>query len=467
MKVKVKGYTIETRFSESAHQPSVGRDKSQDAVVASYKNSWGEIDASLPMLVELKRIRNDFRIVAIIESTMMMSQDSIVPVLFDRLKKVSDVLVYPALDAAQTARISEKGKAGSIKKKIYVSHIKRQLRAAVRNILKMTLIPWWLYRYLQGEMIEREWSLFFKHLVNPRDVKIILEDHTKLTSLQRLLRDKCRNARIILYPHATSLYISNYVGKTPKIKKSADAILLSSDLAIQWARDKFPGVSQCEVVGFARYDKWWMETVFKDRAFLDLRKRISENVKNMIFAFFTHDTDPAFLPYEDFEYLVRSACDVVFSYRNGFLLIKPHPRQDVRTIVKMMGAYPEGRWLITNMQALQVSIMSDFVIAMTSSTILDALAVEMPVVEFFNHRHNPRAIINNEGKYLSEYGFMNLSIFAETKGELQHFVGDYFSESPGFIWAEQRKRAMEILKLDNLSSHRAANFICKLASRRD
>ena len=165
------------------------------------------------------------------------------------------------------------------------------------------------------------------------------------------------------------------------------------------------------------------------------------------------------MPYNLFEFLIRSVCETVFKYEDAFLLIKPHPRQKLDPLLSILSDYPADRWMITKFQALQVSFLSNFVISMWSSIILDALATRKPVVEFFDHKYNPRALKDKNGNLCSEYGYTKISVPARNKEELKNLVDGYFKNTNTIVWQNQIKNAHNLLKLDNMSSKRASDVI--------
>lgn len=462
MKEKVGEYIVETKNLQLDYSSGKDMSRSPDVLLASYKNSWGEIDVSLPVLYKVKDANSRCKIVSVIESAEMLATDKIMPVLFGKLSDISDVLLYPAIRPAEKEMLLHRQRQIDIKLKTYTSALIKGVRSLFRTNLKKMTYLWTFYEFIMGLLTERKWSFLFKYSGSPSNIKVILEDHTKQSKFQIFMRKKCPDAQVILYPHATSLYINDLVDDTLINNKTAHTMLLSSSLAMGWAKNKYPNVKFRRVVGFSRYDRWWIDALLLDGTYANAIERELTQKFSRIFTFFTHDFHPIVLPYDAFKYFMRSVADVIFSYNNSCMIIKPHPRQDVHILESLLQGYPSERWVITNMQALQASALAHFVVAMWSSTILDALAVDKPVVEFFDHTKNPRAILRADGRKCSEYGCLGLSIPADTKEELQRLIDDYFSATPSSIWKDQKKTALDILKLDNQSSLRAAEIICNL-----
>ncbi|MGV7930886.1 MAG: hypothetical protein AB2L13_18635 [Spirochaetota bacterium] len=458
---RISGYVIERRNASTDEIPRMDSLGDDFILLTSYKNSWGEIDFSLPILYKMKEVNRNCTIVSIIESKEMVHSDKLMPVLFDMLSAVSDIIIYPAIKRnEQTGKISGK----IIITRIYRTYYFEKYRQKVRNLLTKITPIWNIYTRIQSFRTGRQWSHFFNNVIHPRKVNIVLEDRTKPTKLQELIREKCINAKIVLYPHATSLYLKEHLEKVTIVKKSADLLLVASILGLEWAKKSYRNVSNIVPVGFPRYDKWWIETLARNGEIKHIKEYLKNKNINRVYTFFTNGIDPKWLPYKDFKYMMDSLCEIVFKDSNSFLIIKPHPRQDLNVIKMLMAKYPSDRWIITNMPAIQASLLADFVVSMWSSAILDALANGKPVVEFFHHGKNPFAIVDGSGRHCSEYGYARLSIPAETKEELYYFVKDYFRGNSSLIWEEQRTNAREILKLDNQSSQRAAEVINKLVT---
>ena len=85
MKTTFNGYIVYDEFNFfSLNIKNTARTKT---VLVVFKNSWGEIDVLLPVLVSLKNENKSTKIVSIIESRDMMGNDKFMPVLFEMLKK--------------------------------------------------------------------------------------------------------------------------------------------------------------------------------------------------------------------------------------------------------------------------------------------------------------------------------------------------------------------------------------------
>ena len=104
----------------------------------------------------------------------------------------------------------------------------------------------------------------------------------------------------------------------------------------------------------------------------------------------------------------------ILSFQDSFLIIKPHPRQNIDVLKSRLGKYDKSRWIIYQSQAMCLSSIADVLITMgASSVVLDSLAIGKSVIEYYKH---------TDVKYLDEYIKLRLVASAENTGQLKDWI---------------------------------------------
>ena len=135
-------------------------------------------------------------------------------------------------------RLIKKAKVGS-----FFFYFKKGVRSKIRRLGKAFNPLWKFYQNFDNLRMKKKWEFLFQFF-HVDDIDLLLEDHTSSSKLQNFLRRECKNAKIIVYPHSTSLYIKEHVGNTPIIKKTAHLMILFSDLSKEWAAYKLPEIKK-------------------------------------------------------------------------------------------------------------------------------------------------------------------------------------------------------------------------------
>lgn len=462
MKNLIKGYEIV--IANRGNDATYKKENENPIIICTFKNSWGEIDSSISILYAIKKKQEDCRIISVIESAEMMKQNIIVPLLFSKLQDISDVFVYPSMLAESSRQNDYTTNKLFVKIMGYYIFYKNNIRTFVRGIITKANLIWRIYQFLQDLMVARKWS-FFIHLVNQDRVEILLEDRTKQTKLQLLLRKKFKNAKVVLFPHATALYLKERITDKYLVQKAAEALLVYSDLGLEWAKYSYPNVREFMVTGFPRYDQWWKDALLNDEAFIMSNEyKISMQFEKVILLL-SQSVRPSVLDYNVIDYIIKSVADVAMSFNDSLLIIKPHPRQKIEEIQSIMKSFPKDRWLITGIQAIQASMLANIVVSTASSAMLDALSVGKPVIDFFPINPDLCVYFSEEGNGLSEFSYLKLTYHLNTKEEFESVIRDYYEGRNKDIWEQQKETAKRILMLDNKSSERAASVICGLLEK--
>lgn len=417
------------------------------AVLAYFKSRWGEVDGYLPVLSKLKIERPQWRIVGILAGERLIRTIDQQPFLYSELRKTLDVLVSQTAPVRKARGLLGQGWFGQIAEKPMafahnaVSWFHRQcVRWSTREVL----------RYLRRE-----------------NVRFILKDHGSDDSFLDLLQ-KTFPAKCVGAPHGTGIYLAPPNSNPCSLQTiKLDLFLAGHSMEIP-CLESFLGESnraRIRVVGRPRYDQWWIDHLSQVPEFLvsEECRRAARFKRTFLFA--TRGPSQRFLPEPVYQYLVRSAAEVVLRDPGHLLLIKPHPQQNIRALSALLADWPSNQWLISSFQTMQLARLADMAICMVSGVILDALAVGKPTVEFF--RYAPHAsesfFADASGRTVSAYGHLGLVVRAETKEELAACIDEFFA-GRSTRWQEQRRKAAAFLHLDNRSTDRVLEAMSSLAS---
>jgi len=182
------------------------------------------------------------------------------------------------------------------------------------------------------------------------------------------------------------------------------------------------------VVGTPRYDSWWIEylqTRWKQKGCQVKR----DSSKQYTIAFITRGPHRYPLSRETFEYLMYETLRVVFSFPDTYLVIKPHPRQSRIVLEKFLRKYDKSRWQIDSTSILGSASSIDLAISMWSTTILDALAAGIPVIEFFRFEGSDYQWSQEEdGTLTTAYRKLGLVAPANNAEELAFWINRFRQE---------------------------------------
>lgn len=416
-------------------------------VLVIFKSSWGEIDGYLPLLHALRRQSREWKIFAVFISPGLVDQVEHQQPLWQKLLSRVDAVFYPHRPKPRSLRVA--------------SHQPRGLAGYLRRIRRMLPVPGWVLALRRRRQPVVQQIL---HVVGgAARVDFILRDAGGDDPLHTSVQAACASARVVMYPCGTNPLIlqertGNFARNTPR-RATADLVLVGSETDVDWF-SKSTGLPVIPV-GHPRYDQWWIDQLVADPTLHAAPEVVRSSGFRRRIVFYVRDIHPDFLSEDDFRYLVRTAAEEVLACRNSFLIVKPHPRQDLEVLRAQLEGLDPSRWMISSLPALQLASIADFVISMWSSTISDALAVGKPVVEYYRFRNeNIEEFVRCEdGSLGSAYRYLGLSIPAETREELRHLVDDFFGDDPDPIWRTQRERAAGYFMRDNRSSERAVAAI--------
>jgi len=293
-------------------------------------------------------------------------------------------------------------------------------------------------------IVPQEINGLFSNIINPNQVKLILKDYNRdeFAPMKKEIATLCPGAMLVSYPHSCHIYSRAgsdpvYTCKNPDEISKHDLFLLDSENDIpQWS--KTVDLKKIRTLGYPRYDSWWRDRFLKDPV-MELTIEFQKAQKaDKVFFNISRSAHPHYLSQSDYEYLLKSTAEVVFSYDNSLLMLKPHPRQDISELFELLKPYDKNRYLVSGLHLMQLSHMSDVVISGWSSGILDALAVKKPVIEFWRFGgRDPLCRKDEKGNYTTIYRELGLAAPADTKKELEALVQSALYQGDGPIWQSQ------------------------------
>jgi len=426
---------------------------------------WGEIDWILPILHKIKERKQDWQIVAVFRSPELLAKREHNYSLSKELEEITDLIVAPAPE-------------GFFGRLLYY----------IINCLPSRALAYYIDRLFQKIFRTSPGTYYttflystrylFPKIVDPENVRIILKDFANDSRFDRKIEECCPQAKIVLFPHATSVLISDDSNQRDNSEDlryyhTHDLFLVSTKYSADWWKKQ-----HCQddaiPIGFPRFDKWWVDYILagdkikKSEEYQWVKEKKSNNKK--IILYFTRHPSPCMLTIETFNYLVRTTLEVVMKQKDAVLLVKPHPNQSIPQLLKILNDFDKKRWFIGTSQAMLLAKISDFVISMHSTCILDSLNVGKPVVEYFQYKETPDDypekndgyLFCKNGKLGSPQRYLEVVAEANTKEELGFFINDYFSSDgkpKNNIWEKQKIKFKEICENKDSASDIAVNLI--------
>lgn len=363
----------------------------RDTGLVLFSSSWGEVDWILPVLVKIKELEPNIKLGAVFRHHGLLSHRDRNIGLASQLDKVID-------------------------------------------------------SYILGPPLD----------MDPSRIRFVLKDYSEDDSFKNKVCSECKGAKIVVYPHGNAIGIDQQVN-APNMEiwrthaPSHDVMLLGTKYDIKWWGKRVPNPN-FKVIGFPRYDDWWIRTLTTDQEFLDSKEH-EVAIKYNVVMFVTRAPHREYLPSSIHDYLVSSTAEVVLKDPNNFLIIKPHPKQNLGVVQRLLAGY--DRWMFSKFQALQIASLSDITVSMFSSCILDSLATGTPVIEFFQYPSaNEEYVYLKNGQLGSTYSYLGLTLPVNTKEEFETAFynnndGVYKREGENFsslmIENATEKAALEIL----------------------
>jgi hypothetical protein len=184
-------------------------------------------------------------------------------------------------------------------------------------------------------------------------------------------------------------------------------------LAQRYAADKLL------FAGALGYSRWWSDEVSSYVKGKEEKLNIKIPQNRLVVLFTLRDVHKLYLNEENFNYLFQSALEVLFKGTEYFIIIKPHPRQDIKKLHQFLSAFDSNRYTINYNNTFVLSQVSDLNLSFWSSAVTDCLAMGIPSIEF--HRfHTPFSqTVEKDGNLVSFYSFLALTKNVSTSEELR------------------------------------------------
>ena len=315
-------------------------------------------------------------------------------------------------------------------------------------------------------IVPQEINNLFSNYISSQQVKILFKDFNRdeFAPYKNMIERECPEALIVSYPHSCHIY--SRMGKdpvshceNPDAFSRHDLFLLGSENDIpQWS--KSVDERKVSALGYPRYDSQWVDRFLSDPILKSSEEFRQAQNADKVFFYISRSAHPQYLSQEDYEYLIRSTAEVVFGYENSLLLIKPHPRQDIKELFQLLEPYSNGRYLVSGLHLFQLSHISNLVISGWSSGILDALAVGKPVIEFWKFGgKDPNCRRSANGDYTTIYRELGLARPAETKEDLKDLIKKFYDEPDGVAWTDQKRSFAKYCKFTDQASQNIVDAI--------
>ncbi|MDA8134469.1 MAG: hypothetical protein M0T82_07585 [Desulfobacteraceae bacterium] len=373
-----------------------------------------------------KKITSDNPILILTVATSSGEIDWILPVLTLFLKKKAD---WRLITVFGHKSIFDR-----------IKHTNQKLFREFMSVSSLNIVP-------------QEIDTLFSKEINSERVKIIFKDfnNDEFAPFKTQIEKHCSDALLVSYPHSS--YIYSVMGKDPiSICQNPDAyskhdiFLLGSENDIPYWSE-FVNTKKIRTLGTPRYDSWWLKNFIEDPDLTSSEEFQKAQKADKVFFWIGRGVHPHYLSRNDYEYLLKSMADVIFSYNNPLLIIKPHPRQDIDELFKLLSTYDHNRYLVSGLHLLQLSHISDVVISAWSSGALDALAMKKPVIEFWRFGgRDPLCRKTLGGNYTTIYRELGLVAAADTREDLDSLLQFALKDPHNPVWTSQVEAFNRICK---------------------
>lgn len=301
--------------------------------------------------------------------------------------------------------------------------------------------------------------------LDPSRIRFVMRDYSRPSAFRERVCADCKGAKIVVYPHSTMINIAQPENVPNKMywKVNApahDLMLVATEHDVGWWDLRLPN-HNLKVIGFPRYDDWWVKTLTTGLELLNSQEHeIATKYKAVMWATRGPNLDLSryvYFPEAVHDYLVRSTADVVLEDPDNFLIIRPHPQQNaesLRGLSNLLRGY--DRWMLTNLQPMQVASISDISITMWTSCVYDSLAVDTPVIEFYQYPGMHEAyVILKDGSIGSVFTYLGMVLPVETKENLK---AAFYDGDHNEIYQRQRKN-FSALMVQNASEMAALEIL--------
>lgn len=270
------------------------------------------------------------------------------------------------------------------------------------------------------------------------------------TNYTKILTYFWPSSRIIFFQHAYALVNgSNYALYSNAIKRTKiedrfngihhePIAIAHNHTEIDYREVQGFQSSNIVIAGNLGYQGSWTKKLNdsdKDRE-LDKFKSISKKFEKTIFIP-VRGIDDRYLSEDNSTYLLNALNQIISKFPEYLFLIKTHPRQNnIKDYINLESKFPNCQ--MTGLNTIVVSEISDLVISYWSSSIIDALAVDTPVIEFHRHDFHHHQLIKADEGLVSLYHYMDLCPFYKDYKQLYDLL-----KNP-ILWGEIREKQQTV-----------------------
>ena len=363
-------------------------------------NSQGELDWIFPIIVELSRKKHNVNIYFnTLDKNLIIKRGEIPYKLFKKF----NITTYTALDFTKTKYFSD------ILLFIFTLLRRRDLGLKILNRLTNNYFNFFSNKFSKRIFNRVRPDLLFKDVGSDTNLRL---------ELSKIL--KINNGKTIIFPHGTEIFVES---RPKKNNYFGDLLLVSSNKMKSHYSKTFKGLPS-SIIGIPRYDIKWLNLIKKNTNYPKTKK------SKFKILFITRGVHPTDLSNDDFNYLVNSIFDICNKSDDIELLIRNHPRYPKSQLLEILSNYPNLNYRFEDSDLVILKDEINLVVSMWSTMILDALFLNLPVIEFFKCRNNREWPKNDLGELITGYEKSKIVISAKSKDDLSKFInetkqGDY------------------------------------------
>jgi hypothetical protein len=236
---------------------------------------------------------------------------------------------------------------------------------------------------------------------------------------------------VVVFPSGTAIlsrkhdsddYLKNYfdfihrkTGREIRGSHGPHALWLTTSSELEPMARQFSTPERIVHIGCPRYEKWWMDRI----------KPECRSSEQHTILFVIRGPHWLYQSVEDYESLMHDFMSEICRRENTIAVIKPHPRQDRQELELLLSAYHKTKWSISDLSLTELTQSADAVVCMFSSGVLDAIAADKPVAEFF-HYHDREPVMEyrraRDGRMISIYEDLGLVRNLTSREELSDFL---------------------------------------------
>ncbi len=295
-------------------------------------------------------------------------------------------------------------------------------RILIRLISFLKIINNWFSAKAVSLFNKVVWYIFvsrnIKKWMREHKPDILLKEITNKPSLvfNVFLRSaKEFGSKIIFFPTAPSftfapdMWIQKEAYNAAGGINLADYFLVDKDWDAEYYRR---GNQNAVVVGTPKFDDNWIQYIKSRYAG---EKNIS-NKQSETLLFLLKNEKSLIFKYIDFLTLVKEIVGTIINTTNYNLVLKPHPRQNLKLLLEIISPYERTRITISHEPAFKLINESKYVIALPTGAIMDILIMGRPVIEYFDFK-KLNSILLEKYKTIPKNSFGGMS-FLDSNGWL-------------------------------------------------